>query len=427
MTARRSHATPGRVFSMTDLDGQEREVWEGWHPIGSAGPSKREVHQHGFEAGFRAALAAREEPTSDVFQPGLALIDVERQLARVTQERDQDRDPHHPDSLACRVAEAQARVYALTQAVNTREKAREDAAREDTEADQWAEDEWHTDGKGNVIGGAPANFVFVAKSTREDTERPDETNEELQIRVLREADERRPESDVIRKAWASHRNHLRAMGDVKKLRELVRAAAPFVEAVAAMADDKAPSLGWLADAALAVRDTEQEHEVKAESRSTLRMLAHQTGTCPVCSRAMDGSELREAKERIAKMEGDNTRARVAMEKLRETQVQRRCFWYGDPPQARPSHRGRQPVSPRRWKLHVSMRGDRGFSGPVVSTKGFVPVREDIITEEDVEAVAERLAEIDRGEHATEYATGYKDEARNLLLLVLGSDKEGEDG
>lgn len=49
-------------------------------------------------------------------------------------------------------------------------------AREDTEVDRWSEDEWHTDEKGNVIGGAPANFVFVAKSAlgaREDTERPD--------------------------------------------------------------------------------------------------------------------------------------------------------------------------------------------------------------------------------------------------------------
>jgi len=44
-----------------------------------------------------------------------------------------------------------------------------EAAREDTEADRWSEDEWHTDENGDVIGGAPANFVFVAKSSaRED-------------------------------------------------------------------------------------------------------------------------------------------------------------------------------------------------------------------------------------------------------------------
>lgn len=32
------------------------------------------------------------------------------------------------------------------------------------EADEWADDEWHTDENGQVIGGAPPNFVFVAKS-----------------------------------------------------------------------------------------------------------------------------------------------------------------------------------------------------------------------------------------------------------------------
>lgn len=48
------------------------------------------------------------------------------------------------------------------------------AARGEPQGD-WSEDEWHTDEKGNVIGGAPANFVFVAKAdpaAREDTERP---------------------------------------------------------------------------------------------------------------------------------------------------------------------------------------------------------------------------------------------------------------
>ena len=42
------------------------------------------------------------------------------------------------------------------------------AAREEPQ-DRWAEDEWHTDENGHVIGGAPPNFVFVAKSSaRED-------------------------------------------------------------------------------------------------------------------------------------------------------------------------------------------------------------------------------------------------------------------
>lgn len=31
--------------------------------------------------------------------------------------------------------------------------------------DKWAEDEWHTDEAGKVLGGAPPNFTFVAKST----------------------------------------------------------------------------------------------------------------------------------------------------------------------------------------------------------------------------------------------------------------------
>lgn len=36
-----------------------------------------------------------------------------------------------------------------------------------TPEDRWADDEWHTDENGQVIGGAPPNFVFVAKSTAE--------------------------------------------------------------------------------------------------------------------------------------------------------------------------------------------------------------------------------------------------------------------
>jgi hypothetical protein len=86
------------------------------------------------------------------------------------------------------------------------------------------------------------------------------------------------------------------------------------------------------------------------------------------------------------------------------------------------------VSPLRFEL--SQHRDFGYR---VSVPNLLPnpddrllVREDIITEEDVAAVAKHLAEIDRGDGAREYTTGYEDEARQLLSLVLGSGKEGED-
>jgi RNA processing factor Prp31 len=45
-----------------------------------------------------------------------------------------------------------------------------------------------------------------------------------------------------------------------ELEDLVRRASVFVNAVLVMADDKAPSLSWIADAAIVVQNTEQEHE-----------------------------------------------------------------------------------------------------------------------------------------------------------------------
>ena len=77
---------------------------------------------------------------------------------------------------------------------------------------------------------------------------------------------------------------------------------------------------------------------------------------------------------------------------------------------------------RRWQLHVSMQGFRGFSGPVVSTKGFVRVREDVVTEEDRQAVAHFLADVG----SDEFCQHYIDQAGELLSLVLGSGKEDKD-
>lgn len=53
----------------------------------------------------------------------------------------------------------------------------------------------------------------------------------------------------------------------------------------------------------------------------------------------------------------------------------------------------------------------------------IPVREDRATEADVEAVAKRLAERDLNVNGEEIVgpmcEGFKDEARTLLMLVLG--------
>jgi hypothetical protein len=67
--------------------------------------------------------------------------------------------------------------------------------------------------------------------------------------------------------------------------------------------------------------------------------------------------------------------------------------------------------------------------PILGENEQIPVREDIITEEDVEAVAVRLFERDLGASRISkgpMCEGFKDEARTLLGLVLGSDKESED-
>lgn len=122
-----------------------------------------------------------------------AVVERPDEQARAERERDQDRDPHHPNSLACRLAEAEARSYALEARARDREKALEEAEEragerkydpglpaaarlpERPDEGEWADDEWHTDENGQIIGGAPPNFVFVAKSV---AERPDEGQRE---------------------------------------------------------------------------------------------------------------------------------------------------------------------------------------------------------------------------------------------------------
>jgi hypothetical protein len=56
----------------------------------------------------------------------------------------------------------------------------------------------------------------------------------------------------------------------------------------------------------------------------------------------------------------------------------------------------------------------------------VAVREDAICDADVEAVAKRLAERDLGgeEIVGPICEGFKDEARTLLALILGSVEHG---
>lgn len=84
------------------------------------------------------------------------------------------------------------------------------------------------------------------------------------------------------------------------------------------------------------------------------------------------------------------------------------------------------MSPRRWKLvegyDANIGGPPDVEAAPVLVDEEVAVREDIITEQDVDAVAIRLATWGRGTYVGQNAR----EARELLSLVLGSDKEGED-
>lgn len=84
--------------------------------------------------------------------------------------------------------------------------------------------------------------------------------------------------------------------------------------------------------------------------------------------------------------------------------------------------------PRRWTLRivgntVAMRRGRlnaAVNGPELFNVPAVPVREDCITEADVEAVARHLAERDHGGPLTgkPICTGYKDEAAVLLAHIF---------
>lgn len=92
-----------------------------------------------------------------------------------------------------------------------------------------------------------------------------------------------------------------------------------------------------------------------------------------------------------------------------------------PPQARPSHRGRQPVSPKRWTISSTWGDDLRVTGPKIHAgpRRTVPIREDIITEEDMRVVAELLMTLD----ICRYPSSARIVAHELLSLVFGSDKE----
>jgi hypothetical protein len=104
------------------------------------------------------------------------------------------------------------------------------------------------------------------------------------------------------------------------------------------------------------------------------------------------------------------------------------------------------VSPRRWTFKICPECGWETVGhvpydlccsvaPHKKTRKmvYVPVREDIITEEDIEAVASELALIDDYNPNdltpagwTTVRDGYQEKARRVLMPVLGSDKEDED-
>lgn len=55
-----------------------------------------------------------------------------------------------------------------------------------------------------------------------------------------------------------NRRWFEACEELERARDLVRRAAPFVNAVAVMADDKTPALAWLADASPASRERQAD-------------------------------------------------------------------------------------------------------------------------------------------------------------------------
>jgi hypothetical protein len=87
------------------------------------------------------------------------------------------------------------------------------------------------------------------------------------------------------------------------------------------------------------------------------------------------------------------------------------------------------MNPRRWKLRESNWGSPYANGPKLTYGEKVPVREDTITEEDIEAVAVREAVWD-GQVFAVMRPGrqeeYRKKAREILSLVLGSGKEDKD-
>lgn len=81
-------------------------------------------------------------------------------------------------------------MIACGEKMTPRAEAAFDKARDAARAPEhrWADDEWHTDEKGQIIGGAPPDFVFVAKSALEAVaarlpERPDGKREDARVTV----------------------------------------------------------------------------------------------------------------------------------------------------------------------------------------------------------------------------------------------------
>jgi hypothetical protein len=98
------------------------------------------------------------------------------------------------------------------------------AAREEPQ-DRWAEDEWHTDENGHVIGGAPPNFVFVAKSSaREDwiAERSNVEKERDELLAARE--EPQDHETLIREREDQRERALEAGREVDELEDRLSTA-----------------------------------------------------------------------------------------------------------------------------------------------------------------------------------------------------------
>lgn len=170
--------------------------------------------------------------------------------------------------------------------------------------DRWADDEWHTDGDGNVIGGAPPNFVFVAKSSV--VEASEEQAESRPVGVGKDgsqggsADEASTEQSREHVRDGDHHENVEAGSSPRVHPEA--GAAQVVEASGER--EAADAREWRFDrfgiivgahlselAGLTVvpkpdaASTRVPDGPKAEPRSVLRMKAAQTGTCPICSQA----------------------------------------------------------------------------------------------------------------------------------------------